>query len=390
MDKHILWLASWYPNALTPYDGDFIQRHARAVALFQKITVIHIKKDEEGKMTTDVQSFSSSQNNLEEIIVFYKPIKTRLHYLNRLLSAIKYKKIYRHILRNYINENGKPDLVHVQVALNAGIQALWLKKNFHIPFIVSEHWTGYLPGVKFGLKDLSILSKKAMQKIFFEAGKITVVSDVLGKAISNQVISKGYIIIPNAVDTSIFFPEYFPVNSTLQFIHISSLAYQKNCSAIINAFKLLKSNGYDFQLLIYGPDKPGLKQLVKENELENCIAFKNEVPQSQLASELRTADALILYSRYETFGCVVIEANACGVPAILSNLPVFKEYIVENENGLFVTPDNPAALAEKVADYILGKYQFDKKSISRKTVEKFSYTIIGKQFYDLYKTLILI
>src|SRR5664279_4494138 len=112
MDKHILWLASWYPNALAPYDGDFIQRHARAVALFQKITVIHIKKDEEGRMTQDVKSFSSSQNNLEEIIVFYKPIKTRLHYLNRLLSAIKYKKVYRNILRNYINENGKPDLVH--------------------------------------------------------------------------------------------------------------------------------------------------------------------------------------------------------------------------------------------------------------------------------------
>ena len=51
MNKNILWLPGWYPNILSPYDGDFIQRHARAVALFQKLTVIYIKKDEKGIVT---------------------------------------------------------------------------------------------------------------------------------------------------------------------------------------------------------------------------------------------------------------------------------------------------------------------------------------------------
>ncbi len=71
MNKKILWLASWYPNILSPYDGDFIQRQARAAALFQRLTVIYIKKDEKGIVTKDLKIVSSSENNLTEIIVFY-------------------------------------------------------------------------------------------------------------------------------------------------------------------------------------------------------------------------------------------------------------------------------------------------------------------------------
>src|SRR5574340_1277718 len=118
-NKNILWLASWYPNALDLFDGDFIQRHAKAVALFQKLTVIYIKKDEKRELTKDQKIVSSSYGNLTEIIVYYHTPKTRWHFFNRLLSAIKYRRVSHHILRKYIEENGKPDLVHVHVALKA-------------------------------------------------------------------------------------------------------------------------------------------------------------------------------------------------------------------------------------------------------------------------------
>lgn len=387
MNKNILWLPGWYPNILSPYDGDFIQRHARAAALFQKVTVIYIKKDEKGMVTQNKKIITSSQHNVNEIIVFYRPVKTGIKFLDRLFSAIKYKKTYREVLSNYIKETGKPDLVHVHVALKAGIQALWLKKIFNIPFVLTEHWTGYLPEAKFGLKDLSIFQKQTIQKIFKASNKITVVSDVLGKAISKQFDISEYTILPNVVDTSVFFPEDHPENSPVQFIHISSLQYQKNISAIIEAFVLIKKKGYVFRLLIYGPAASGLKQLAKK-DLGESIQFKNEVPQTELAPSLRTSDALILYSHYETFGCVVIEANACGIPAILSNLSVFKEYIKEYENGIFVTPDNPAELANKIEDFILGKYKFNKQSIAEKAAKDFNYQTIGSQFAAIYENLL--
>ena len=42
--KKILWLTSWYPNRMDEFDGDFIQRHAKAVALFCRVHVIFVVK----------------------------------------------------------------------------------------------------------------------------------------------------------------------------------------------------------------------------------------------------------------------------------------------------------------------------------------------------------
>ena len=56
MNKEILWLPSWYPNKIDPFDGDFIQRHAYAVSLHKKIHVIFARPDESGKITNSVQA----------------------------------------------------------------------------------------------------------------------------------------------------------------------------------------------------------------------------------------------------------------------------------------------------------------------------------------------
>jgi glycosyltransferase involved in cell wall biosynthesis len=388
MSKKILWLASWYPNMLSPFDGDFIQRHARAVALFQKLTVIYIKKDEKGIETKDLKIVSSSENNLTEIIVFYYVAATKFRFLNRIISAIKYRKIYQKILKKYISENGKPDLVHVHVALKAGVQALWLKKKFNVPFIVSEHWSGYLSEARNGVNNLPIVQKKTLHTILIEAKKIIVVSGVLGKAIKSRFEINDYTIVPNVVDTNFFFHRETVENNPVQFIHISSLGYEKNIPAIIEAFNLIRKKGYEFHVLIFGPLNSGLSHLVKKYDLNEFIECKSEVPQAQLGSYIRASDALILYSRYETFGCVVIEANACGVPAILSDLSVFKEYVTENENGIFVKPNDPAELAVKIEKFITNKYHFNRKAIAEKASQRFSYNVIGLQLVTIYENLL--
>ena len=110
-----------------------------------------------------------------------------------------------------------------------------------------------------------------------------------------------------------------------------------------------------------------------------------EVPQNILAKHLAQADALVLYSRYETFGCVVIEANACGVPAILSDLPVFREYCVENKNALLVNSNDIPALSDAIISFIDRRDSFDKNEIAQFAKNNFGYEVVAKQFEDLYK-----
>jgi len=50
----LLWLTGWYPNKTEPYAGDFIQRHAAAVALYHEVEVIHLVRDPDGIVTKDV------------------------------------------------------------------------------------------------------------------------------------------------------------------------------------------------------------------------------------------------------------------------------------------------------------------------------------------------
>ncbi len=97
----------------------------------------------------------------------------------------------------------------------------------------------------------------------------------------------------------------------------------------------------------------------------------------------RESNALILYSRYETFGCVIIEANACGKPVIVSDIPVFHENVADGLTGVFVEPDNPGLLAEKMLLMATGHYLFDSDLIRRRAIDHYSFEKVGNNLPNL-------
>jgi glycosyltransferase involved in cell wall biosynthesis len=381
--KNVLWLASWYPNRLDKFDGDFIQRHARAVSLYCKVHVIYVKKDEKLKVNT-TETENQISGNLTEQIIYYNSAKTGIQIFDKFISLRSYKKHFRNAVISYINHSGKADLVHVHVAMKAGIAALWIKQKWDIPYIVSEHWTAYLEEADQKIKHFPFLYRKLLNRVLEKASALTVVSDHLGRSINGQF---KYTVIPNVVDTAVFFPKLKEASEIVRFIHISGMNYQKNTEAILEALGLMK-NKLSFEMYLFGPVNPSLESLINEKGLKNHVFAKGEVSQEILSKELQLSDALILYSRFETFGCVLIEANACGVPVIVSDLEVFHEIIQEGMNGVFVDGENPVALAGKLEHFILQKFTFDKIAIAESTAEKYNYKKVGQQFLDMYKTLI--
>ena len=150
--------------------------------------------------------------------------------------------------------------------------------------------------------------------------------------------------------------------------------------------------GYEttsFVMNMFGPVNPSLESLIIELGLQNHVLAGGEVSHDILSMYLQRSDALILYSRFETFGCVLIEANACGVPVIISNLEVFHELIQEGINGMFVEGENPAALAEKIKEFILRKDTFNKTAIAATAAEKYNYKKVGQQFIELYNSVVV-
>ncbi|MFM2362004.1 MAG: hypothetical protein RLZZ316_906, partial [Bacteroidota bacterium] len=104
----------------------------------------------------------------------------------------------------------------------------------------------------------------------------------------------------------------------------------------------------------------------------------------QLSKALQLANALLLCSRYESFGIVVIEAQACGLPVIVSNYKVFEETVVPNSTGLVVENYNAPALAHAMLKLKNHPQAFNKNNIAAITKEKFSYPVVAQQLTAIY------
>lgn len=382
----LLWLASWYPSALFPFDGDFIHRHAMATSLFCDIEVIHVIKDENAVFTKDVKEIISNKNRLTERIIYYKPLQTSIVFIDRLLSSLKYKKVYRNAVKKYIADHGRPSFIHLHIAMKAGLTALWIKRKYKIPYILSEQWGGYLENARPNIKDYNFIYRYYWRKIITEAMAGTFVSVVLQNELIRNYKIKNTVVIPNVVDTEMFFPLQKQTDDTLHLIHISTMVYQKNTEGILEALSLLK-NDCSFDMHLYGTINAALEKSIEELELQNHVFVKGEVSHTLLSKAIQKADALVLYSRYETFGCVLIEANACGIPVIVSDLEVFHEIVEEGVNGIFVPGENARALAEKLRGFVQQRNRFDKDLIAANAAEKYNYKKVGQQFFQLYNRL---
>ena len=62
----------------------------------------------------------------------------------------------------------------------------------------------------------------------------------------------------------------------------------------------------------------------------------------------QAADAFVFPSTKEGFGLAVLEAQASGLPVVVSDLPVFREFLADGESALFAPGDDPRALARAI------------------------------------------
>jgi glycosyltransferase involved in cell wall biosynthesis len=382
-NTQIVVLPSWYPNRLDRFAGDFIQRHVSAISALRFQYIIYVVKDEYATITKKVFEDTIETDRFIEKIIYYHPTKTGIKIIDKLLSQLKRNQLYFRALQEYVKSHGIPALIHVHVVLNAGLIALWAKRKWKIPYVISEHWSVFLEEANYQVKDLPFLYQESVKKILKNSIALSTVSKRLGEAISQKYQAPAYTVIPNVVDHSIFYPADHNPGDTLQFIHASSMVNEKNVETIIGAFAILKEKHCNAILHLYGPAPAALELLTQKLDLQDRIFFWGSVDQQTLAGKMQESDALLLYSKFETFGCVLIEANATGTPVIVSELPVFHELVTEKFNGVFVEGNNSKALADQLMDFRNTRKNFDKNQIVQST-NKYSFTAVARQFDELY------
>lgn len=382
-----LWLASWYPNKISPYTGDFLKRHAEAASIFAKVEVIFVIKDHEGRFTKDLLVEHQERDNLKETTIYYHVGFTKYRWLNKWLSHKKFVKIYKRYISASV-EVERPNLLHVQIGMKAGMMARWAKKVYGIPYLVSDQWTGLLKESLEPFSELPYFLKLEWRRVIKNAHSCSAVSLYLADAMKQLFGVGDCRVIPNVVNKEVFGLINEESIRYRRFIHVSTFSDFKNPKLILSAFKKIIENYPEVQLKMVGPETRWVREFIETNKMGQNVDVLTEVSQEELAGYMQSSDVLLLYSKYETFGCVVIEANACGIPVLASDIPVLHETIIEAENGFFADPDNVDSLIRKIEYLLNSRPAFDRKGVSATTIEKYNYSKIGNMFFEWYKDVV--
>jgi len=140
------------------------------------------------------------------------------------------------------------------------------------------------------------------------------------------------------------------LNSNERYIlGVSSIAYHKNFVGLIKAFQLLKNDNVKLYIVgglnekIFGKDS---KKILTEVKNSSKIKFIGRVDDDKLIELYSNAICFVYPSLYEGFGIPPLEAQACGCPVVLSDIPVFRE--VYGDSAIYVDPYSPEDIAEKI------------------------------------------
>ena len=365
---HILFISSWFPSRVLETNGDFIQRHAEAVALLHKVSVLNIISD------ASISKKEIIIDHQKRVTIFtgYVP-KTR----NGLCRIYLYVQVFLKILKKIDNF----DLVHVHRIYPLGFFALFLKWFKNIPFLLTEHWTGYLST---GTEKPSNFEKLVVRYLVAKALFVCPVSKLLKKDMLQLGFKGRYVCIGNSIDESVF-SSIRKNNTQFTLVHVSNLRdVQKNISGMLRVAKKLENQIGSFTWKFIGGSSKIYQELIKElNFTKANLVFENHLSQEDLSIHLQEANLCISFSNYESFGIVVPEALLCGTPVIATQTGIMGEMPIDDKIKS-IPVANERALEEAILKHYSSKENLDYNELNLFIHSNFSKEQVAEKYSQLY------
>jgi len=173
------------------------------------------------------------------------------------------------------------------------------------------------------------------------------------KVLDGEKLKRHIVITPFGVDTAQFFParEARPDSGPIVIGTVKTLESKYGIDTLIKAFAQLgpSHRGRPLQLRIVGggSQREQLQVLATSLGVHQRCELLGPVPHAEVPSYLQGFDIFVAASRLdsESFGVAVIEASACGLPVVVTDVGGLPEVVRAEETGLVVRRDNPTALA---------------------------------------------
>ena len=332
----VLFLTPWYPSEKDAMSGLFVQKHVEAVRA----------------------------QGVEVRVIFSQTIPDTWR---------QWKALQR--------EGWKPDLVQLNVIQKQGL----LAKTIGVPYIIVEHWSGYLPE-NGQFNRMSRFKRDLYRHIANNAERILTVSEPLQKAMQACGIeNEHWGTIDNVVDDFFFEPRVKSQESRVKtLLHVSCFDERaKNVKGLLRAAKMLSEKRQDWRLKLVGTgvDYEDVRAYADTLDIpQGCLEWTGELTPQQVADEMHSADALVLSSRYETYGVVLAEAAAAGLPILSTPVGIAEEVadlIVPQE----IAQHKAGTFAEFIESILWNEKITNQKS---KITNQFTADAIGRKLVSIY------
>ncbi|MCB2207862.1 MAG: glycosyltransferase [Bacteroidetes bacterium] len=383
----VLHLSRWYPNRYDPMPGLFIQRHAEAVSKYCDVGVVYVHAVEYEEQTQRFELQLEELNRVPTARVYYKNPCKNLPLIGKLIKVYRFYKANKIGIRAIKTELERIDLIHVHILTRLGVIALYNRLFRNVPYVISEHWSRYLPLTN---EFRGGFRKWVTRIVVKHASAVTTVTQNLANAMQNHGLkNSNYQVLANVVtDDFLKFPKNKnPEDIKTTFIHVSCFEDKsKNISGLLHVILSLskKRNDFIFKLVGDGMDFEFLKQYALDLGLDSkTIEFTGLLEGKELVNQMATADLMVVFSNYENFPVVINESFALGIPVIATAVGGIPEF-VNNDNGRLLEAGNQIELENLLHNYLDGKLQFDSRTIMKKARQQFSPDEIAKELFNLY------
>jgi len=282
----------------------------------------------------------------------------------------------------YKAKYGTPDLIHAHNILWAGVSAMEIAQSENIPYMITEHASNYVQDIVYSWQ------KPYIRKAINNAAVVLAVSKTLAGKLMTYSDRKRIEVIPNMVDTGFFvFPPVPRKVSSFRFLTVARLKPKKGIEMLIKAFARAFSQENDVFLEIGGDgeQRAELESLVKYLRLNDRVSFLGELSREQVREAMWHANAFVLPSYVETFGVVLIEAMATGLPVIATACGGPEEFI-KPDTGLLVEPGNVVEMSMALKNVYEHRFELRKKELAIRNyiVDYYSDKVIAKRLLEYY------
>jgi 1,2-diacylglycerol 3-alpha-glucosyltransferase len=295
----------------------------------------------------------------------------------------------------YLAKKFNPDIIHNHSQYTMGLHAILVSKILKIPLVNHYHMylektTDYFPDILQKTKKITFYAIALNTKLFFNSSDLVITpSQIMRNHLLKTGVKKPIEVIPFGINLSQFNLKR-QNNDIFTFIHVGRLNAEKNIVRLVEIFyRFSIDKNVKLKIIGDGPEKDKILSFVDEYNISNKIELLGWIKREELPKQYAHSDCFITLSDSETFGIVILEAMASGLPIIGANEAAIPNLIKNDYNGFLVDINDKNKIINCMN--ILYKNEELKKAFSNNSkniAKKYEESKVFKQLEQLYFKLV--